>query len=109
MTRSEAVEKQIEDIMDSFDFAKCATCMEAINWEIAIDDHGLRVPSEFELRKIARERLREAAQRRKGSHSGCFRVEYHEGNEHGDTGKPWVWLILAFCFVSWPEGETYDP
>jgi coenzyme F420-reducing hydrogenase gamma subunit len=48
---------QIDDIMDSFDFARARRMMEAVDWKWEIEGER-RVPDEWELRKEARRQLK---------------------------------------------------
>lgn len=51
--------KQIDYIMDVFEFGKAAKMMKAVGWTWGLDDV---VPEEYELRKCARKLLKEVSE-----------------------------------------------
>ena len=101
MTKQEAIQKQIEEIMDNFNFARVHKMMVAVRWTWS----GVGIPCEAELREEARDRLRRAAKDKAEIESGGFFIKYSEGeNKDG----PWVGLSLRWG-ESWDfEGETYE-
>lgn len=96
-----SVEKQIEEIMDYFDFAKVAKTMAALDWEWWDSDY--HTPIEPELRRGARKLLNLCYKESKGLSgrytTGCggFVAECEEGR-----------LSLRFEVASWawyPDGN----
>ena len=73
-------EEHIDEIMDNFDFRKVAFAMEAVDWHWATCEG---VPSESELRKVARHYLKEVAKHDSywstGS-GGFMATRYDDGN-----------------------------
>jgi hypothetical protein len=86
MTKQEAIQEQIDEIMDSFDFQKVHKIMEAINWRW----HEEGVPDVYSLRTLARKHLKEAVEIKGAISSGGFTAAYTENKE------PWVRLELYF-------------
>lgn len=103
MTRDEAVQKQIDEIMDWFDFARVHTVMTSLQWEwVGI----VGVPSEPQIRAHARQGLVQAADRRCSGATGGFCAEYREGT---DPLGSWVNLSLSFVVESWDsDGLNYE-
>lgn len=95
-------EKQIEEIMDYFDFTKVAKTMEALEWRWWDSDYP--TPIEPELRKAARKLLKicykeatEDSHLRYCTGCGGFMAEYDDGC-----------LSLRFEVASWswyPDGN----
>lgn len=109
MTKQEAIQQQIDDIMDTFEFEKIHEWMTATDWKWAIggNDGTLRseVPSIYEIRRAARERLKEAASRKNGfSCTGGFTARRIDGE---DNDGPWITMHLAFGYQSLNDGTTY--
>jgi len=89
MTKQEAIQEQIDDIMDSFDFSRVVKMMQATNWTWA----GVAgIPEERDLRRGARERLHDAVKHGE-SVSGGFRAWKDEGE---DAFGPWVRVSLQW-------------
>ena len=104
MKLEEAIQTQIDDIMDSFDFGRVAEVMKALDWRWS--STGNQPPNEYELRSYARSLLKSNAKCGGWSSCGGFRATRQDGV---DNGKPWVRLILAFELESWSEdGVTYE-
>jgi hypothetical protein len=97
MTKQEAIQEQIDEIMDSFDFEKVQKIMEALNWEW--NDEG--VPDIYSLRTSARKHLKAAAEIKGTSGSGGFTAHYTESKE-------WVRLELYFGLDSINDGTEYE-
>lgn len=99
MTYSEAVQQQIDEIMDTFPFASVAAWMKHAGWRWG-DDH---VPEEPEIRVRARLMLRDAAF---GSphHTAGFITTCDKGT---DKEGPWVRLNLTFGYSSITDGTSY--
>jgi hypothetical protein len=105
MTRQEAIQEQIDEIMDTFDFEDVHTWMEHSNWAWGgLDGDGeSRVPSIYEIRTEARNRLKQAA--KSGfSCSGGFTATRDEGE---DENGPWVKLNLNFGLMTVNDGTSY--
>lgn len=79
-------DEQIDEIMDWFDFAKVAKTMETLEW--SWNDIG--IPTEPDIRKQARQMLKEAVAKKHGLASGGFWVRYD-----GDV------LQLQFVVADW--------
>ena len=97
MTKQEAIQEQIDEIMDSFDFEKAQKIMEFLNWEW--NDEG--VPDIYSLRTSARKHLKTAAEINGSSSSGGLTANY---TEH----KTWVRLELYFGLDSINDGTEYE-
>ncbi len=111
MTKEQLIQKQIEDIMDEFNFGEVQRTMESLDWEWSGCDG---VPEEYELRKSARRLLKQAAEMiddrcypSGGSTStGGFLATSRAGCDHGDK---WLRLELHFCVDSVTlDGESFD-
>lgn len=104
MTRQEAIQEQIDEIMDTFDFEDVHAWMVHSNWEWGNLDGKSRVPEIYEIRQAARERLKEAA--RDGySCTGGFAARLDEGED--DSG-PWLTLNLSFGLQTFQDGTNYS-
>lgn len=111
MTYQEVVNNQINNIMDSFDFRKVESVMKYLDWKW----WGVEsTPSEYELRKKARQLLESAVNNKCNVGSGGFSVEYSTGtsyelNNGVETEMPWVRINLAFSVnQTINDGEYYD-
>jgi hypothetical protein len=111
MTKEELIQKQIEDIMDEFNFGEVQKVMESLDWTWS--ETGC-VPEEYDLRKGARKLLKEAAKMiddtlnlSGGSTStGGFLASSRAGCSYGDK---WLRLDLHFCVDSVTlDGESFD-
>ena len=100
MKKQEAIQEQIDEIMDSFDFQKVHKIMEAINWRW----HEEGVPDVYSLRTLARKHLKEAGEIKGTSGSGGFTANYTECN----VEKPWLRLELYFGLDSINDGTEYE-
>ncbi len=104
MTKQEAIQAQMDEIMDTFDFEDVASWMGASNWKWGGGDTG-RVPDIYEIKQAARERMKAAA--REGySYTGGFAARLTEGEE---DGSPWVRMALHFGYTSCNDGTNYTP
>lgn len=106
MNRDEAVQKQIDLIMDSFGFDRVLKIMRALQWKFGLGASEY-YPEECELRQFAREQLRAAANRRGTVDSGGFLARCYDGVDE-DDGKPFVVLQLHFGIGTCNDGESYD-
>jgi len=97
MTKQEAIQEQIDEIMDSFEFEKVHKIMKVLNWEW----HEQGVPDIYLLRTAARKHLKSAAEINGTSSSGGLTANY---TEH----KTWLRLELHFGLDSTPDGTEYE-
>ena len=104
MTKQEAIQQQIDDIMDTFDFEKVHAWMEHDEWGWSSYDSSVTaVPSVFEIRRSARDLLKQAAS--SGFYStGGFTATRYEGT---DESGPWIKLDLAFGYSTINDGTSY--
>ena len=102
MTYQEAVEDQIEQIMDDFEFHKAEKIMEALDWK-----WGKETPCAAELRKTARELLRSAA-REGGSHATGGLIARAVKGYDEEENRSFVWLQLNFGLDTIHEGTLHD-
>lgn len=104
MTRDEAIQEQIDEIMDSIDFRKIHEYMVSQNWEWT-STQG--IPEEYDLRKHVRYELRRLANSPSSSfNGGGFYLTKREGVEEG---KPWICLNCMFLIIqSLQDGTSYD-
>ena len=104
MKRNELIQKQIDSIMDTFDFRKVSDTMEALNWTWYMDGED-RVPEESEIRSHARNRMKELFHSA-GSDSGGLSASLDEGT---DEDGPWLRVNLRFILTdSMTDGESYE-
>ena len=107
-TLDQIIQKQVDDIMDSFDFKSASEALRCVErcWINQLDDED----REFELRQHARERMADAIKRAKEdsdgvglSGTGCL-----EGTCIINTQEKWVRVNLK-CWVeqSLNDGEDY--
>lgn len=106
MTRQEAIQEQIDEIMDDFDFDKVHEIMTALNWTWVTSENKNYPPDIWEIKKSARSHLKNAV-KHGGSASGGFRTTFHDEVDI-DTGKPFVMLSLQFGLDYFPDGTEYD-
>ena len=90
---NEQKQKLIDDIMDSFDFAKVHRVMKFLNWTWAGD---LEPPDEFELRRYARKLLKESLDKQVSITTAGFKVTYR-GRDDIDH----IYLDLTFYVDDW--------
>ena len=104
MTRQEAIERQIEEIMDEFDFGLVHKAFVDNSWTYRMDDDP---PSLGELRRTARKLLRDCARTPGGNTllSGRFEARIIE-----DTEEKWLRMSLTFVYEFWniDEGTEYE-
>jgi len=100
--RSEVIQDQIDEIMDTFDFVKVHEIMDALKWTYS-DAEG--IPDESTLRTTARKHLKEVAKNGGYSSSGGFTASLREGE---DDGKPWISLHLYFGEEISLDGQFYE-
>lgn len=116
MNYEEAVQEQINEIMDTFDFGKAHRMMAAVNWTWALTDHGVgpAVPTEAALRKEARRLLTRVAFKSSPRYtvsSGGLTIEKTVGDDEdaGDPEARFVRLSLSFGLNSFNDGTTFIP
>jgi len=105
MTRIEAINEQIDEIMDTFDFKKVKKTMEMLEW--AWSSSG-GIPDEYEIRKTARRLLKQLIDFEDGGITsvGGFRAELIQ---KANNGGKWLRVDLAFCVdQTFMDGEYYD-
>ena len=115
MTKEELIQKQIEDIMDEFNFGEVRKVMESLEWTWS--ETGC-IPEEYDLRKSARKLLKHAAEMIDESldvsggstATGGFYATSKAGCYHyGDMRDKWLRLELHFCVDSVTlDGESFD-
>jgi len=89
--------KQIDEIMDHFDFRKVADVMEHLGWEWFQADGRYEVPTESEIRARARELLQDVLRRLPSNVSTCgFRARSYEDGD----------LTLEFVLEEWTTGDV---
>jgi hypothetical protein len=102
MTKREAIQEQIDEIMDRFDFERVHDVMMHLNWTWR---DALEPPTTYEIRAHARERLKDAV-KHGSSNTGGFVATKEEGV---DDGKPWVRMNLLFAVEqTLNDGTSYD-
>jgi len=90
MTRNEAIEAQLEEIMDTFDFRKVAEHMARTGWKWHDE-----VPDEYEIRRKVRHRIRNLAKDSSGYQQefcGGFLITFTENIDE-------KWLRIGLYFV----------
>ena len=100
MTKPEAIQEQIDEIMDTFEFERVHAWMEHDGWTWGDSNE---VPSTFELRRCARDLLKAAASGGYCS-TGGFTAIRDEGD---DESGPWIKLHLSFGYMSYNDGTGY--
>ena len=90
---NEQKQKLIDDIMDSFDFAKVHSVMKFLNWTWYPNPEP---PDEFELRTCARKLLKESLDKQTSITTAGFKVIYH-----GCDDIKYIYLELIFYVDDW--------
>jgi hypothetical protein len=104
MTKQEAIQEQIDEVMDTFDFATVRKIMAALDWKWATSEGMNReIPDEYEIRRSARNRMRDAAKVGYSS-SGGFSARLIEGVE---DEKAWLLMDLNFGIQSFQDTTDY--
>lgn len=91
MTREEAIQEAIDEVMDFFDVEKCIKVMKLLNWTWL---NSPEPPDKYEFRKSLRNALRCAA-RYGGYASGGFNFTFHDSIDR-ETGEPFVMFKGGF-------------
>jgi hypothetical protein len=111
MTKEELIQKQIEDIMDKFNFGQVHRVMESLDWTWC--GTGC-MPEEYDLRKGARQLLKQAAkmidERCDTSGGSTSTGGFLATSKAGCCNKDkWLRLDLHFCVDSVTlDGESFD-
>lgn len=104
MTKQEAIQAQIDEIMDTFEFEDVHRWMEHDDWGWGTPDSDETVvPDLYEIKRCARQRLKEAAVTGFSS-TGGFTATSHEGV---DGNGPWITLSLNFGYQTHTDGTSY--
>ena len=107
MNKQDAIQQQIDEIMDSFDFALCVQSVKLYkDWGRGYPSHWM-VDGEFEeslLRRSARDCMRLAAAEGSSGYS-YFYSRFHEGT---DSDGPWVKIDLFFGNRNYNDGVSYE-
>lgn len=107
MNRQEAIQKQIDEIMDTFDFQAVLKVLEAYKavgrgYPSSWVDYGEF--KEYLIRSAARECMKQAAIHGFAGHS-YFSSYLHEGKDHEG---PWVKIELYFGDRTYNDGISYE-
>lgn len=102
MTKQEAIQEQIDNIMDTFEFDRVQTVMTALDWKWYSHED---IPGIVEIRQSARKTLNTLRQDYRTSGSGGFTAIKDSGE---DDGKPWVRISLFFGIEESGDGVSYD-
>jgi len=104
MNKKEAIQEQIDNIMDTFDFHRVQQMMRAVGWTWALSDNKDGPPRGYELRETARRLLRDSV--KDGTVAlGGFKAEcVDEVDEDG----PWLRLSLQWGPSSLEDGGSYE-
>ena len=108
MTKDEAIQEQMDDIMDNFEFHKAQQIMEALDWKWSFSGEGERIPHISDLRRAARELLKYVAKNGGSTGTGGLTAFCRSGYDEDDA-KSWVWLSLHFGLETYHDGTCYDP
>jgi hypothetical protein len=100
MTKQEAIQQQIDYIMDTFEFNKVESIMKLLDWKW----HENELPDEYDIRQHARYCLKMAAGCG-GYSTGGFAARKTEGR---DEDGPWLILNLSFGLDTINDGVTYQ-
>lgn len=103
MTKQEAIQEQIDDIMDTFEFDDVHSWMEHSGWVWAQPNGTTAVPDLYEIKRCARQRLKEAAENGYSA-TGGFVAQSYEGT---DKDGPWITLSLHFGLQTYNDGTSY--
>lgn len=103
MTKKQVLLNQVDEIMDSFDFRKVASVMKHLNW--TWEDSKIP-PDEYEIRKNARQLMKEAIESNCGMSTGGWQIRI---NSVEINGKNFARIDLAFSIEeTFHDGEEYD-
>lgn len=107
MNKQEAIDQQINDIMDTFDFALCVQILGIYkNWNRGYPSHWMDNGEfkEYLIRPAARDCMKTAV---KEGFCGIsyFSAYFHEGE---DNEGPWVKIDLYFGDRTYNDGTSYE-
>ena len=100
MTKEQALQEQMDEIMDSFEFDNVLSVMQHLNWEW---ESCKGVPDEYEIRKAARRVMKYAIDCNGSAGTGGFHATVDDNPEEG-----WVRLNLYFGFSTIHDGLEYE-
>lgn len=112
MNRQEAIQQQIDHIMDMFDFQSCCRILKSLiesgrgypkDW-VDCDVVNGDEPKEYLLRQAARDCMKAAVKEGYAGHS-YFSAYFNEGE---DDDGPWVKIDLLFGDRSYNDGTSYE-
>ncbi len=84
--------KAIDKIMDWFDFSKVHRTMVALEWKWASAEDG--IPTEPEIREMARRLMEDSINQKVSIGTGGFRVHYNKKDD---------FISLSFVISEWEE------
>jgi hypothetical protein len=97
-------EKMIDEIIQEFDFERCYTAMNTLNWEWA----GTGIPTIDMLKEASINRLRSAMKGVKDKENGLSSNEHYACSSGGIKGTAWknryghvVGIKLEFVLAEW--------
>lgn len=105
MTKQDTIRKQIDHIMDTFEFGDIIKMMEATEWMYMDDDMKLFSPDETDIRQLARKLMNDCVVSKGIIGTGGFTVVYTDGIE---DKKQWVKIELFWGVTTLHDGEHYD-
>jgi len=107
----ERFQKEIDTLMNEFDFGGVNYAMNALNWNWVNENEAIpRVPTLDEIKKRAKEILQEAAEKAVLTKdefvisTGGFRAEAKYYPKEG-IKKSFLWVRLAFVLQDWDNCE----
>jgi hypothetical protein len=107
----ERFQKEVDTLMNEFDFGGVHYAMNALNWKwVHIDEAIPKVPSLDEIKKRGKELIQEAAEKAvltKDEYvvsTGGFRAEAIYYPKEG-IKKSFLWVRLAFVLQDWDNCE----
>ena len=100
MTKQQALQEQMDEIMDSFEFDKVLSVMKHLNWKWG---SSKGIPDEYEVRQQARKTMKYAIECNGDAGTGGFHATVDDNPEEG-----WVRLNLHFGFSTINDGVDYE-
>jgi len=100
MTKEQAIQEQMDQIMDSFEFGKVASIMQHLDWKWA-STNG--IPDECELRKEARRLMKDAVECGGWAGTGGFTAIFTD-----NKSERWIRLNLYFGISDMNDGAEYE-
>ena len=99
MTKEQALQNQMDEIMDSFEFDEVLSVMQHLNWKWKSSGG---IPDKYEIRKMARQVMKYAIECNGWAGTGGFRATIDDNEDEG-----WVRLNLYFGFSTFHDGVEY--